>query len=153
MDDGKNTEEAENYGLAPSFVADFDNESLELVEEGVLTARQSYAIRFLLTSRSIAEAATASGISERTLHRWIHEDRTFQAALLAAQDGSLHALSARLTVAADDALGVLHDLATNETIAAGVRQRAAASLLDLQLKIHTQLSVQVKIELLEQLVN
>ena len=50
-----------------------------------LHGKQAAAIAALLAQRTIAEAAHQVGIGERTLLRWLQEDRAFQAAYRTAR--------------------------------------------------------------------
>lgn len=47
---------------------------------GELTPQQENAIVALINETSVAAAARASGVGQRTLHRWIAEDEQFKAA-------------------------------------------------------------------------
>lgn len=53
--------------------------------EGGLTPQQEQAIVGLINETSVAAAARASGVGQRTLHNWINDDARFMAAYRAAR--------------------------------------------------------------------
>ncbi|MFG0259954.1 MAG: hypothetical protein ACF8LK_06330 [Phycisphaerales bacterium JB041] len=53
--------------------------------EGGLTPQQEQAIVGLINETSVAAAARASGVGQRTLHQWINDDKQFMAAYRAAR--------------------------------------------------------------------
>jgi leucyl aminopeptidase (aminopeptidase T) len=53
--------------------------------EGGLTPQQENAIVGLINETSVAAAARASGVGQRTLHKWINDDDRFMAAYRAAR--------------------------------------------------------------------
>ncbi len=55
------------------------------VFEGELSLHQESAIVALINETSVAGAARASGVGERTLHKWMAEDRRFMSAYRAAR--------------------------------------------------------------------
>src|SRR6266478_8119300 len=52
-----------------------------------LSRKQEQGISALLLHLTLLEAATAIGVDERTLRRWLREDTTFQAAYREARRG------------------------------------------------------------------
>ena len=53
--------------------------------EGGLTPQQEQAIVGLINETSVAAAARASGVGQRTLHNWINDDKRFMAAYRSAR--------------------------------------------------------------------
>ena len=56
----------------------------KFLEDG-LTPQQEQAIIGLINETSVAAAARASGVGQRTLHQWINDDKRFMAAYRAAR--------------------------------------------------------------------
>ena len=56
----------------------------KFLEDG-LTPQQEQAIIGLINETSVAAAARASGVGQRTLHNWINDDTRFMAAYRAAR--------------------------------------------------------------------
>lgn len=54
-------------------VTDAITHAIDAVDDPTLTARQEKAIVALLAEPTIARAATAAGVGERTLHKWIRQ--------------------------------------------------------------------------------
>lgn len=74
-----------------------------------LTRYQRKAIPALLASKTIAEAAAKSGLSERTLYRYLRDD-AFRAALGQAEADAINFAARRLIAEGGDALDVLSNL-------------------------------------------
>ncbi|QKK09753.1 MAG: hypothetical protein HND58_17345 [Planctomycetota bacterium] len=56
----------------------------KFLEDG-LTPQQEQAIIGLINETSVAAAARASGVGQRTLHQWINDDKRFMVAYRAAR--------------------------------------------------------------------
>ena len=93
------------------------------------TVREA-AIVALLSSRRVPDAATAAGVSERTLRRWLASDEQFQLASAEARRAVFDRAVARLqglTERAVDALEALLDM----TAPAAVRLGSARLILEI----------------------
>lgn len=112
---------------------------------GELTTAQKRAIPALLGARDVAEAAKVAGVGERTLRRWLKDDRAFLAELQAAEQDVVSASLRKLSDLAWEAASVLGTLMSDKDIAPGVRVRAADAVLArlLQLKGLMQLAERV----------
>lgn len=101
-----------------------------------LKTTQLKAIAALLSEPDIKTAAKKAGVGERTLHTWLKEDEAFQEALKQAEQEAVSIAVTRLAGSAGKALDVLNSILDDDTVAAGVRTRAALGLLDklIQLK-------------------
>jgi hypothetical protein len=97
-----------------------------------LTAKHSRAIGFLLTCRTIADAAEKSGVTERTIFSWMQID-AFRLALRNAGSASIDQTSRRLADGQAVALDTLSALIT-EAKGESVRRAAAVDWLNLVLK-------------------
>lgn len=102
-----------------------------LIEEGAdrpLTTRQQTAIAALLETSSLAEACRESGVSERTMRRWLKQPYFVAAYHRASRMGYANAI-AHLRSATGAAVGVLREALRSDI--AAVRVQAAMALLDL----------------------
>lgn len=118
-------------------------------ESKKLTPKQEQAIRALLTSKNVGEAAVAAGVSERTLYRWL-TDPAFRAALSVAEGDLLDAATRRLLTLQDDAIGAFEDVLTGgPDVTDTARLRAAQAVLDYLLKLREMRSVEERLTALE----
>jgi hypothetical protein len=101
----------------------------------------------LAAGRTVAEAATAAGVSERTVYRRL-SDEGFALRVRQARsqflDNALGVLSATSTAAA----GVLKELLTHAD--ANVKHRAAAEILKTAVKFREVLEVEERLRAIEQ---
>lgn len=98
-----------------------------------LPERQQHAIIALLAKGTVAAAARASGVGERTLHTWL-ADPTFSAAYRAARRESVRAALAALQRASADAVATIAMVMKDRAAAPAVRLAAARTVLDLALQ-------------------
>src|SRR5688572_24353073 len=77
-------------------------------------ARES-AIVALLTTRTFQEAATAAGVGERTIRRWLTTDSTFQADYADARAAVFDAAIGRMRTLSERAVATLESLLTSTT--------------------------------------
>ena len=118
-------------------------------ESKKLTPKQEAAVRALLTSKNVGEAAAAVGVSERTLYRWL-TDPAFRAALSVAEGDLLDAATRRLLTLQDDAIGAFEDVLTGgPDVTDTARLRAAQAVLDYLLKLREMRSVEERLTALE----
>ena len=112
-----------------------------------LSARQEKAIAALIACKTVEEAAVKAKISPRSLHRWIHEDPTFQMAYRQARREALDNAIASLQTGAVEAVQALRDAPTHGSV--NVRVRAAAIFLEHALAANAQFNLQERLEALE----
>ena len=117
--------------------------------EKVLAPEKMRALFALLATGDVAEAAKASGASERTVARWRTEP-AFASALKAAQDAALDGTAAQLVSASAAAVKLLKDTVENQAAQLSHRLRAAATLLDATLRWHELRSLSQRVAALEQ---
>lgn len=98
-----------------------------------LKESQHKALAALMSESTIAKAAQASGVSERTLYRWLG-DPAFSGAYRSARRAAVELAMSRLQRSAAAAADVLVELASDRTTAAPVRLGAAREVLDLALR-------------------
>ncbi len=95
---------------------------------GKLNTKHKACIRLLADGSTVAEAALALGVGERTVYNWRAKPE-FLAALRSADAEALQEISRKLTVATDSALDVLLTVMNDSENPPGVRVRAADSIL------------------------
>lgn len=93
-----------------------------------LSRKQRRAIVGILGSATLAEAAQVTGLSERTLSRYMAQP-SFQQALAAAEQQALIEAARQLAGNAAAAVKTLLDIMQDETQPAGVRVNAARNWL------------------------
>lgn len=113
-----------------------------------LSAKQHRALSALLTSKSVAEAAAATGLGERTIYRWL-TDPAFRQALSAAEGELIDAATRRLLTLQGTALDTLEAVLGDEDASAGVRIRAAQMVLDHLLKLRELRDIEQRLQALE----
>ena len=114
-----------------------------------LSAKQHRTISALLSTKSVIEAAAATGQGERTIYRWLSEP-AFRQALSAAEGDLIDVATRRLLQLQGGALDTLEALLSDETDAsAGVRLRAAQVVLDHLLKLREMRDIEQRLQALE----
>jgi hypothetical protein len=113
-----------------------------------LRGRQAEAIPALLSNPTLQAAAQAAGVGERTLRRWLSEDRTFRAAYREARSESMRQATARLQAAAGEAVDTLRELMGLKD-RPDVRARAALGILTIASKAEELENLAARIEALE----
>lgn len=108
-----------------------------MAENDRLPPRQQRVIAALLTNATIGAAATAGGVSETTIRRYLRED-AFKAALRAAQDEAVATAVSRLAGEAAAAVQTLATIHKDREVPAAVRVQAARGLLAELLRIREQ---------------
>ncbi len=116
--------------------------------EEFLTPVKQRAIDAILSTRSIAEAATVADCSLRTLHRWLKEP-AFKTALTNAEGELLAAATRRLLHHHDTATTVVLSIMLDKSISAGVRLRAAQIVIETMLKLRELRNVEERLSALE----
>jgi hypothetical protein len=94
-----------------------------------LTPKQQKAIAHLLTCGTYASAAAQTGITERTLYRWLHEPQ-FTAAFTQAKQALMACTMTRLQAGSHDALEALHTALTDPRTPSTSKVQAARIWLD-----------------------
>jgi hypothetical protein len=112
---------------------------------GELTDKQRRALAALLTTRTAQDAASRSGVGERTLRRWL-DDPAFRDAYTDASRQRLGEAVGRLRAVAGEAVDTLRAALGDEHT--GHRIRAAIALLDLAVKVEVD-DLARRVELLE----
>ncbi len=114
-----------------------------------LTAPQQRAIAALIASKSTVEAAKIAGVGERTLRRWLTEP-TFKAALAIAEQEIIGSATRRLLGYMETAIYVVANLMADRNVSAGIRLRAAGTILDYSLRLREMLNIEERLAALEE---
>lgn len=101
-------------------------------ESARFSRAQTIALAALLSSRTIADAATTAGVNERTLRRWLATE-AFSTAYRAAARTVAHAATTAVLGAQAEAVEVIRGALADPN--PNVRLRAAGQLLDLGVRI------------------
>lgn len=118
-----------------------------MTEATTLPPHQERALLALLAAPSLAAAASHSGVSERTLRRWLGQEK-FRTAFRAAQRQVVELALAQLADTMVDAVATLRrNLAPPTTPA--VQVRAAAAILSMTLRGADQLEFVQRLEAIE----
>lgn len=115
---------------------------------GDLKPKQVAAISAMLAYPTLREAAEASGTPESTLFRWLN-DPDFKAAYDQARARLLEGALAALQAASTEAVFVLRSIMNDGAAPAGVRVRAAASIIELGLRARGELETEERLRQLE----
>lgn len=102
----------------------------------------------LAAGKSVAEAATAGGVSDRTVYRRL-TDPAFKARVAELRAGMVDAAAGRLSEAMAGAALVLRNLMVTGAEEA-VRLRAAAKLIELGLRVRDQVEIEARVRALEE---
>lgn len=114
-----------------------------------LTPRQYKAIAALITSKSIQEAASIVGVSERTLRRWL-ELSEFQLALHEGESELIDLATRRLTKLSDQAISYLETFFTQGgRISAFTRLKAVSTILTMLIRLHELRNLEFRLTELE----
>jgi hypothetical protein len=124
--------------------SELDKDDIDLLPE-----RQQAALVGLLKSRSVKEAADSSGVSERTLFRFLR-DPAFSEHYQRMRRQVVEAAVLRLQADASDAAQVLRDVARDSAAPAAARVSAARLTIELAYKGIEQGDLQQRIGSLEE---
>jgi hypothetical protein len=113
-----------------------------------LTPKQTRAIAALLTAKDVQSAAKEAGVGERTLHTWL-DDPAFREALKQAEAEAIQAAQRRLAGTSAYAISVILNVMAEKAIPAGVRLRAAVSILDQLVKLRQYATLEERVAELE----
>ncbi len=113
-----------------------------------LSHRQERAVAGLLSTRTIAEAAEAAGVSSRTLERWLSESNEFVAEYRAARRRVVEGAISQLQDATTEAVDCLKRNLSCGTPSTEVR--AASVILDHALKAVEVYELETRLAALEE---
>jgi len=94
-----------------------------------LTPDQERAVTALLTEATVAKAAVAAGVSERSIYRWLREDEAFQRAYREARRDAFGAAAGVAQRLAPNALVVLARIMNDLNASHSARVAAAMGVL------------------------
>lgn len=114
-----------------------------------MAGNKQSAIRALLQTKTVTEAAALAGVGERTLFRWL-ADSDFRAALATAEGELLDAAQRRLLALQGKAIDTLDALLAPESeVSHAVQLRAAQVVLDSLLKLRELRDLEERLAALE----
>ena len=113
-----------------------------------LTSNQRRALAALLAHPTITAAATACGLTERTLYRYMDLE-PFRAALAGREGAIIDAATRRLLALAGDAVNVLRDVMNDPNASHYERLRAADLVLARLLQMRELRDVETRLAALE----
>lgn len=113
-----------------------------------LKIRQQRAIAALLSFPTITEAARASGISERTLYRWLKEAQ-FRKELTNQEAERINTAARQLVGLAESALRTINLLLSDFEVSPSVRLRTAEVVLANMIRIRELTNLEERIAKLE----
>lgn len=107
-------------------------------------------ISALLSSATIKQASDKVGLSEQAVYSRLRKP-DFRTKLQNARDNQFQVISSKIEDANFKALDVLINILGDKEVSAGVRVRAAQTLLDLSLKNREQADILTRIQNLEEM--
>lgn len=113
----------------------------------VLTSNQKRALAAILASKSLVAASQACGLSEKTLQRYLTDQR-FRAALAAAESDVIDQATRRLLALTGLAVDTLDRVLTDPAARDAVTLRAAQMVIDGLLRLR-ELAIEKRISELE----
>jgi hypothetical protein len=119
-----------------------------MADAEALTPKQHKAIVALLTEPTMAGAAKAAGVGERTLYTWL-DDPNFEEAYRLVRRKAVQRAIGRLQQVSSAAVAVLVRVMANEQTPAGTRVIAAKTVLEFSLRAVELEDITARIEALE----
>ncbi len=113
-----------------------------------LTSKQERAISALLAHSTVESAASAGGVSERSIYRWLRDEQ-FRAAFDEARRQALQDALRRLQAVAGEAVDALREIIEDKDVRPAERVSAARVALDFAMRGSELLDVQERLAALE----
>lgn len=114
-----------------------------------LSAKQHKALEALLSGATKGDAATAAGVTTRTLNRWLSEDVLFWDTLQGESQRAVFDATRRLTAAMDMAVTTMTAVMSDADAPAAVRLRAAQVSMETAVKLIEVTDILRRLEELE----
>ena len=102
----------------------------ETPQNATLSSRQEQALAALLAGQTVTAAAEVAGVDRTSVHRWLREDYTFQAALNRGKRELRDAVQARLMRLGEAAAGVVATAVQGGDVRAALAVLKGLGLLD-----------------------
>jgi len=99
-----------------------------------LSRKQEQGIRALLLQPTLVDAATAIGVDERTLRRWLRDDAVFQMAYREARRAVVQHAIVQVQRATGEAVETLRSVMQDAEASASARVSAAKAILETAVK-------------------
>ena len=120
---------------------------MQRISQNCIKPKQTRAIAYLLTCRTIGEAAEQAKVSERTLHAWL-KDHNFRIALREAEKQTVDIAIRRLISGQSKALDTLENLMSTARHES-TRRQAAVDWLNFLLRYRNLIELDERITNLE----
>lgn len=114
-----------------------------------LTPMQIATLEKLTTSRTVADAAKAAGISRQAIYTWM-ADPIFKAALISIYQARFDELNAEAVRLGSKAFSTLETTMDSPTAPDWLKARVAADILSFMLRINESTNVSLKLDMLAQ---
>jgi len=114
-----------------------------------LSRKQEQGIRALLLQPTLVDAATAIGVDERTLRRWLRDDAVFQMAYREARRAVVQHAIVQVQRATGEAVETLRSVMQDAEASASARVSAAKAILDTAVKAVELEDLEARITALE----
>jgi hypothetical protein len=114
-----------------------------------LSRKQEQGIRALLLQPTLIDAATAIGVDERTLRRWLRENAIFQLAYREARRAVVQHAITQVQHATGEAVETLRNVMQDRESPASARVSAAKTILETAIKAVEVEDLEVRIAALE----
>ncbi|MHC4619879.1 MAG: hypothetical protein ACYTEQ_19205 [Planctomycetota bacterium] len=118
-----------------------------------ISTKQRRAIRCLLTSRTIEEAATCAQVATRTIHRWLSNDDQFKAELARAEAVLVGSAVRRLAQLAELSLTTIEAVLVSDSASHQAALRASDMVLSHLARLRDIAELEERIERLEALID
>jgi len=116
-----------------------------------LTPRQRAAVKALMETRSIPDAAAIVGISQRSMYRWLASP-IFRAELAQAEGLAIDTAERNLVRMVDGAMDIIRDVMADMEIPPGVRLRASQMVLDNLIRLRELQTMEERLSRLENMI-
>jgi hypothetical protein len=116
-----------------------------------LSPRKNLVLNHLLSGFTVVQASKETGVSERTVRRWVTEP-VFKAELDRRQSEIVQACSLRLVSLTNQALDTLESVLNDVKASAGNRRLSAVAILEMVLKWRDTVDFEERITRLEKAV-
>ena len=114
-----------------------------------LSRKQEQGIRALLLQPTLVDAATAIGVDERTLRRWLRDDAVFQTAYREARRQVVQQAIVQVQQATGEAVETLRKVMQDDEAPASARVSAARVVLETAVKAVEVEDLEARITALE----
>jgi len=106
----------------------------------------------LLQSPTIAEASQRAGVSERTIYKWLSDDKAFNEKYREARKQALKTAIASLQNKANEAVAVLSEVMNDKDAPPSTRVSSARAVLDMAFRSFELEELEARIQKIEEFI-